>query len=115
MLGWHISVYREAPTDQNRIAVWQTGLAGLDWIDALIASGSGRQTSAGGYPNRYTLAARDVVPVLLQGPPEARERWITEPGAVQNDKWIGRTLIDREAAATCPPDELLLIVAWDES
>jgi len=49
MLGWHISVYRQkdggaspgtALTPQGtRLAVWQTGLWGLDWLDELVKAG----------------------------------------------------------------------------
>lgn len=55
------------------------------------------------------LAAREVVPVLLQGPPGARPRWLSHPGDVLSGKWLGRTLIDRAAAEACLLDELLLI------
>lgn len=125
MLGWHISVYR-TPADahppastntpaRTRIGVWQTGLGGLDWIDALIQSGKGRQTKAGGYPNSYLIAASHIVPVILEGPPEARSVWLCEPGAVLNDKWVGKTMIDEVAVKQCATDELLLVEAWDES
>lgn len=125
MLGWHISVYRSTGqqfqadnTEQavrTRIGVWQTGLGGLDWIDALVQSGKGRQTKAGGYPNSYMIAASHIVPVILAGPPHARSVWLCEPGDVLNDKWVGRTMIDEVAARQCLVDEVLLVEAWDES
>src|SRR5262245_25404008 len=50
-LGWHVSVYRQtanrsvpATADAKaglRIAVWQTGLWGLQWIEDLVQSGRG--------------------------------------------------------------------------
>lgn len=49
MLGWHISVYRQAIDRSNpatpeadqgdRIAVWQTGIGGRDWLDELVTHG----------------------------------------------------------------------------
>ena len=125
MLGWHISVYQSTgvqfqadnteQVERTRIAVWQTGLGGLDWIEEILQSGNGRQFGASGYPNRYLIQARHVVPTLLSGPPHARIVWLCEPGDVLNDKWVGRTMIDEVAARQCPADEVLLVEAWDES
>jgi hypothetical protein len=60
MLGWHISVYRQkvgglsTPKGQ-RLAVWQTGLGGLDWLDELVKAGKAINLGEnGGYPCRYT-------------------------------------------------------------
>ena len=49
MLGWHISVYKQknggispatALTPKGpHLAVWQTGLDGLDWLDELVNAG----------------------------------------------------------------------------
>lgn len=125
MLGWHISVYRSTgvqfqafnmeQAERQRIAVWQTGWSGLDWIEEILQSGNGHQFGASGYPNRYLIQARHVVPTLLSGPPHARSVWLREPGDVLNDKWVGKTLIDEVAARLCPDDEVLLVEAWDES
>jgi hypothetical protein len=62
MLGWHISVYRQggdsaAPAQAirehyARIAVWQTGLGGLDWIEEAVRS-NGHFLGGDGYPYRY--------------------------------------------------------------
>lgn len=135
MLGWHISVYRLADAslrkaaarrlqgalggdfkrDGRRLAVWQTGLGGLAWITKMIANGSGVDLGGNGYPNRYLLRARDVVPRVLQAPPGARDVWVFGEGDLVTPGWEGRTTIDEEALRRCDRDDWLLVEAWDES
>ena len=124
MLGWHISVYRQLGSwfdpanyvDERgaRVAVWQTGLGGLDWIED-VARAKGHCLGGNGYPCRYTAQAHDLLPVILAGPPNARNPWHADPGDILGPKWVGRTLIDHEVAKACDPDEWLLVEAWDES
>ena len=124
-LGWHISVYRQArdrsaPATANaeagaRIAVWQTRLWGLQWIEDLVESGCGHSLGGNGYPCRYTALARDLLPTIMVGPPEARDPWVHDPGDILLANWVGRTLIDKEAAENCSSEEWLLVEAWDES
>jgi hypothetical protein len=125
MLGWHISVYRQpdggstpAATQSpkgTRLAVWQTGLGGLDWLDALVKSGQAVDLGGSGYPCRYTAPAENLIPHIIETPPGARAVWITGAGDTVTDKWDGQTVIDRAAADACRPDEWLLVEAWDES
>jgi hypothetical protein len=144
MLGWNIGVYTmvarntsDATTPQvqpsmrdrtlaqggslrdrfaqgDRIAVWQSGIAGLRWIDELVKSGTAIAESTNGYPSVFYAKAVDVVP-LLNAPPDARQVWASGPDDILTEKWAGRTVVDHEAAAACAPDEWLLIEAWDES
>ena len=144
MLGWNVGVYTivagstsdtPAPKDQpstrglsltqmdslrdafargNRIAVWQADVAGLWWIDELVKSGAAIAARANGYPSVFYVKAVDVVP-RLDAPPGARPVWVSGPDDVLTGKWAGRTVIDHSAAAACPPEEWLLIEAWDES
>jgi len=144
MLGWNISVYTtvgrntsDAPTPQvqpstrgwtlaqvdslrgrfargDRIAAWQSGIAGLRWIDELVKSGAAIAESTNGYPSVFYAKAVDVVP-LLNSPPGARQVWASGPDDILTEEWAGRTVVDHGAAATCTPEEWLLIVAWDES
>jgi len=68
MLGWHISVFRQADggllpgtpkTERaDRIAVWQTGTGGLDWLDELATQGMAVNLGGDGYPYWYTAQAR---------------------------------------------------------
>lgn len=125
MLGWHISVYRlkdygESPaTEQSpkgiRLAVWQTGLNGLNWISELVKDGNALDLGGNGYPCRYTAAAKYIVPRIIEEPPEAYTIWVCGPNDILTEKWAGKTVIDQAAAAQCPSDEWLLVEAWDES
>jgi hypothetical protein len=126
MLGWHISVYRQksgglspgtALTPKGtRLAVWQTGLGGLDWLDELVKTGQAINLGDnGGYPCRYTATAERLMPHIIDTPPGARSRWALGLGDIVSEKWQGRTVIDREALAGCPAKEWLLVEAWDES
>lgn len=125
MLGWHISVYRKpghrsepAQFDtaaDARLAVWQGGLAALGWIDDLIRDSNAQSLGGDGYPLRYTARAEHVVPVILEGPPDANETWHRDATDIVTEQWAGRTVIDHDAIAACEPSEWLLIEAWDES
>jgi hypothetical protein len=125
MLGWHISVFRQqndgaspatAESEHGtRLAVWQTGLGGLGWLQELVKAGNAIDLGGSGYPCRYTATAEYLVPRIIGTPPGARDVWIYQAGDIITDKWEGRTVVDREAAAQCRPNEWLLVEAWDES
>ena len=125
MLGWHISVYRQrdggaAPATAGspegpRLAVWQTGVGGLDWLDDLAKAGKAINLGGNGYPCRYTATAEYIIPQIVEMPPGARTHWLREASDVVTGKWEGKTVVDRAATAHCRPDEWLLVVAWDES
>jgi len=125
MLGWHISVHRQQgggaspgtaeSREGARLAVWQAGLWGLEWIDELVKAGNAIDLGGTGYPCRYTATARYLLPRIMEGPPEANAIWSSGAGDVLSERWEGRTVIDHEAAGQCGADEWLLITAWDES
>lgn len=125
MLGWLISVFRQTDSGSSparadsgegaRLAVWQTGLGGLDWLDELVKRGHAIDLGGDGYPLRYTARAEHLIPRIAGGPPEARQTWMSGPEDIITDQWAGKTVIDRTAADACGPDEWLLVVAWDES
>jgi hypothetical protein len=125
MLGWHISIYRQtdggggpatavSPTGK-RLAVWQTGLGGLDWIDELVKNGKAISLGGNGYPYLYTVTAKQLIPLVIDKPPGAPDVWACGPSDIIAEGWEGKTVIDRAAAADCRPDEWLLVVACDES
>ncbi len=125
MLGWHIGVYRqkdggaEAATFSSakgdRIAVWQARLGGLDWVNELFQEGRAIRLGANGYPSSFTARASDVLPILAEGPPEARKHWVSGPNDILTDKWEGKTTFNDEVSRACDPEEWLIIEAWDES
>jgi hypothetical protein len=146
MLGWHITIYRfgdatlrlhrgdldatlallttatrtrEIPksTDaDDRLAVWQAGLGGTDWLRELVESRSAASTSRGGYPDSYLIRCADFRARLVAGRPDERATWMSDPGDVLDpERWLGRTTIDGEQLEGCAPDEWLLAEVWDES
>jgi hypothetical protein len=125
MLGWHISVYRQKnggaspamlPTPEGtRLAVWQTGIGGLDWLNDLVKAGKAIDLGGNGYPRRYTATAEYLIPEITDSPPNARDNWLCEAGDLVTDKWAGKTVVDAAEVTLCRPDEWLLVEAWDES
>ena len=125
MLGWHISVYRQKDgggspatmesSEGTRLAVWQTGLNGLDWLDELVKAGKAIDLGGNGYPRRFTSTAKYLIPRFIEQPPGARATWVSQPGDVLTDKWEGKTVIDHAAAEQCALNEWLVVQAWDES
>jgi hypothetical protein len=125
MLGWHISVYRQTDdgllpataesASGTRLAVWQTGLNGLDWITELVRANEAVYLGGNGYPIRFTAPAKDLLPQLIDQPPDANPIWISDKDDILTEKWEGRTVIDHLAVNACPPGEWLLVEAWDES
>ena len=125
MLGWHSSVYRQRDGGQSpaqfgspkgpRIAVWQSGAGGLEWLDQEVRAGRAISLGGNGYPVRYTATAGTLLPQILDGPPAAREHWLLEAGDIVTAGWEGKTTLDRDAIAQCGPSEWLLVEAWDES
>lgn len=125
MLAWHISVYRQTDRGTSpattkslkgkRLAVWQTGLGGLDWISDLAKGGEAIDLGGNGYPCCFTATAERLIPRIVDGPPGAHSTWIYEASDVLTEKWEGKTVVDRAAVADCRPDEWLLVEAWDES
>ena len=125
MLGWHVSVFRqtnegispatfEAP-EGIRLAVWQTGLDGLDWIQKLVQEDRAIDLGGDGYPLRFTAKAENLLPPIIDGPPDAHSAWIVGVNDILTDKWEGKTVIDHAVIAECRQDEWLLVEAWDES
>lgn len=134
VLGWNIGVYRlpnldalrdgepdaqvlllaaDAPGD--RIAIWQTGLGGCDWIEELAAEGRAVDLGGNGYPSRYAATAAVLLPPILAGPPHANTHWSYGVGDILGPNWEGKTTINAHLAAACAPDEWLVVEAWDES
>ncbi len=125
MLGWHTSVYRQKDGGASpatfesakgiRLAVWQTGIGGLDWIDDLVKAGHANNLGGNGYPVRFTATAEYILPVILGMKTETEITWVLGAGDTVTDQWEGRTVIDRTMAEQCAPAEWLIVEAWDES
>ena len=92
----------------GRIAVWQSGADGLEWLDELVADGRVVDLGGDGYPRFYTAQAEHLIPRIIDGPPGARPVWASDPGDVLTEAWEGRTVIDHASADDCRPGEWLL-------
>jgi len=123
VLGWNISVYRleqgavratTASLTSARLAVWQTGLDGLDWIDELVKQNKAINLGGNGYPCRFTATAEHLLPHFVNGALEAHSRRSFEASGMLMEGWEDTTAIDQTAIAACRSDEWLLLVAWDE-
>ena len=125
MLGWHITLYRQAnggncpavfnaPTGAT-LAVWQANIDGSRWIDALVDEGLAVCLGGNGYPIEYTAKLKELKETILNGPPHANAVWRHDPGDILMEGWLGKTTIYHEAISGCPPGEWLLIQVWDES
>lgn len=123
MLGWHISVYRiSEPISSNssikvgeRVAVWQAGLSGLNWIDDLVQKGEAVSKGGNGYPTLYLILKRHLEVVLKEGPPSVHDVWHIGPLDIIGPDYEGKTVISEEVLNKCASDEWLLVEAWDES
>ena len=131
MIGWWIVVSAQAPEARDCadeaaraeaiLAQWEVGAGGLFWIQHLVAEGKATQHAHSGYPNRYTAAAGDVLPLIDGGGirPAADGPWIVgcDMGEeyAQPPGWMGTLTLYRDRAAACPAGQLLTIDAWDQS
>lgn len=131
MIGWGIVISTQteeerelADTETRRAALlahWDAGGGGTSWLSALVSAGKAVQTGFGGYPQRYTALASDVLPLVENGgvtPPDdglwifgldEGEEYIQPPG------WISNLVIHHDRIKACPPDQQLAIEAWDLS
>jgi hypothetical protein len=97
------------------MAVWQSGVNGVAWLNDLIEDGEAIQLLGGGYPDLLTATAAHLLPRILEGPPEARSPWAASSHDLTTDGWEGQTLLNHAALEDCRPDEWLLVEIFDES
>jgi len=123
MLGWWIIVSTETPEERDgatdhkaaTLATWDTGVSGTDWLLKLVQEGKAKEHGPrGGYPDRYTAAARDVLPLFADGPPLPRGI-----GVVAEDDKAGKSnrnvIVHWDRIAACLPGQVLTIDVWDQS
>lgn len=80
MLGWWIVISMQTPEERDRadqdtrraalLANWEASVHGSRWVHRLVEQGKATQLSSGGYPNRFTAQACDVLPLLTKGVPK---------------------------------------------
>lgn len=125
MLGWHISVFRQVDGEFSpaqtrakegpRLAVWQTGTEGLQWLDDLVAAGNAIHLGGDGYPFYYTGKSEHIIPRVMAGPPSANQSWMVGEHDILLPGWEGKTVVDHSVADDCRPGEWLIVIAMDES
>lgn len=123
MIGWWIVVDRGTPEElqvladrkPRRLASWEAGLGGLDWLKILVEQGKAKQLRFDGYPCRWVAAAGDVRPFVLDGPPAHRGPPVIGDDYITPPNWLGIAKVDRDGLAGCEPGEALTIEAWDQS
>ena len=127
MLGWMVSVYRQVDVGQRaepatldsargeRLARWQGDVSALAWIRELCTDGRGVALGGNGYPTRFSARCSALRPLIEAGPPRARTVWVSGVhDRIDRARWEGRTTVSA-SLSDCPPDEWLLVEAWDES
>ena len=125
MLGWWIVIGPDngqgEPVKEATLARWETGVGGRRWLDDLVATGRAQALRRDGYPCRYTARAADVFPLIKSSGirPSKNGAWVlgVDEGEayVQPPDWIGPIELHADRLAACPPDQVLLIDAWDQS
>jgi hypothetical protein len=125
MLGYHISVYRQrdegaspataATPEGPRVAVWQTGIGGLNWLVDLEKAGKAIFLGGNGYPCRYTATAGHLMPEIIDVTRGVQGPWLLGEHDIVTEKWEGKNVVDRDALAACRSDEWLLVEGWDLS
>jgi hypothetical protein len=142
VLGWLISVHRVADEDAvrralaaeagvkvvlgdnalgDRLAVWQAGIDGRQWIrQAASREGGVVRELESGYPHRYLARAADILPTIrdrvpYKAPMFEYPSWVVPGGSVLLPGYVGKTTIDQGAIDNCPVQGWLYIEVWDES
>ena len=115
MLGWWIVVERDGAENAPAIASWEASIAGIDWLDDLVATGKAEQTLFNGYPNAFGASAADVLPLIENGPPKHSSPLVVGDDYVSIGGWSRGFRFDKAQAAACDPNDRLTIEAWDLS
>lgn len=124
MIGWWIVITtqtpeeRDAPSGDHKAAVlasWETSVGGVDWVKKLKKDGKATQLSYGGYPNRYTAKAADLLPIIINGIPDHSDMTIFGDDYVMPAGWKGNIIMHRDKISNCQPDQVLMIEVWDQS
>jgi hypothetical protein len=125
MLGYQVSIYRQrdegaSPAtaeslEGTRVAVWQTGIGGLDWLVELEKAGKAIFLGGSGYPCRFTATTEHLMQEIIAAAEGVQKPWLLGESEFVTEKWDGKNVIDRDAVAACRPDEWLLVEGWDLS
>lgn len=120
-LGWEFLIYRKldvdaAGTTSNvpNLASWETGLGGMQWIEALEKAGRATYRPGKDTPG-YFVSAGVIAEILKNGVPAHEGPLVIGDHYVMPSGWTGNEKIDIARIQALDPDETLLIEAWDQS
>ena len=123
MLGWLIIIRQKSPEEcdkaasheQGVLARWEVGLYGLTCLDELVKAGRAVQIFDNPFTMRYRALAKDVLPLIVEGPPSYKPSNTIGEDYITTGSWVAELQINKEKIAQCPVDFLLTIDAWDLS
>ena len=124
MIGWWIVISAQTPEEKDTpgndnkaavLAMWETSVGGIDWINKLAKDGKATQLSNGGYPNRYTAKAGEVLPILARGIPDHDDMMIFGEDYVMPAGWKGNITMHQDRISACAPGQVLTLDVWDQS
>ncbi len=123
MLGWWISIYKQADLEnaekaaqrkEHRLATWECAINGIHWLEALVETGLATK-NGDGYPYRYHTLASHVLKVIAAGPPKHDGPLVIGDDYVLPGSWTGQINFNHQQIADCPSNEPLIIEVWDLS
>ena len=113
MLGWDVIVTRQG--SDAIVARWSTSVFGLKWLDSLVESHRAVDLGGNGYPNRYSIAAGVLLPIISGTLPANGSPLVIGEDYVTPAGWSGTVELNAQNASGCRSDEQLLLEAWDQS
>ena len=121
MLGWYFGVYPQTVhatglnEKDHRLASWEVGLNGAQWIKDLCKIGEAVDLGGNGYPNRYVLTAAALRRARQHGVPKHDSPPVIGDDYFLPSGWIGKVELDRERLNGLAPQTLLAVEVWDQS
>ena len=99
----------------SKLAVWQVGLYGLDWLRDRIGDGEVVSLGGNGYPFEFSATGRVILSEIESRMALPRRVWALGEHDVVTPAWLGKDTFYEGAIALCEGSEWLHIVAWDQS
>jgi len=123
MLGWQITVKDESMEslifdyESSILAKWEIKPSRMQWLYDLPQTRKATNLTDYGdsYYWRYNVLARDVLPLIENGPPESADHIVLPepPDRPIDEKWISKIVFYKDRIASCPEDHKLWIDVID--
>lgn len=115
MSGWWVVVDPRTPAERDAsedrmgplVASWEASVMNMRFLGRLVNEGRAEQHSFHGYPNRFTVPAGVLVPLIIDGPPV--EEWGQNTGQNYN------VTLHRDKLLALPADHVLTVDVWDQT